>query len=541
MCITHLVSQAGGSDYSKGRRWRVPSMKLINQFLGTSLIAALTIITIGSGSDVSAQRDSYRAGSTEIGQVLRRIDQESTQFRASLYAALDRSRLDGSVQEDNINEFVRNFDSAAAVLRDRFRQGADASAEVRELLNRAAFINRFMNRHHLSQSAEQDWGRLRADLEQLARYYNVESRWDNVPGSPYDNRNRFASRLTGTYSLDATRSDRVGRVAKIATRGLSPEDQQRARDMLSRRLEAPEMLAIDRQGRTITIASTRAPQLTFEADGRERIEQTQRGRTIRVNSSLVGDRLTVSSTGDRGNDYTVTFDSVNNGRELRVTRRIDTDNLSEPVVVNSYYTKTSDVAQLDIYREDTRVQDRADSRVTGVDQIIATLDNPISTRQAREGDRFTMTIQSPTELKGSVIEGYLGRVDRSGKISGRSEVAMNFERVRLLNGSTRNFDGYIESVRTSNGEDVRVNSEGVVSEDDSQTTRTATRTGIGAAIGAVIGAVAGGGKGAAIGAAIGAGTGAGSVFVQGRDDLDLNSGTEFVIRSSLPRYGVRTR
>src|SRR5215813_1294665 len=210
-----------GSHDSKGRCWRVPSMKLINQFVATSLIAALTIIAIGNASVVSAQRDSYRAGSAEIGQVLRRIDQESTQFRASLYAALDRSRLDGSVQEDNINEFVRNFGSSAAVLRDRFRQGADVSAEVRELLNRAAFINRFMNRYQLSQSAEQDWGRLRTDLDQLAHYYNVESRWDNVPGSPYDNRNRFASRLTGTYSLDATRSDRVGRVAKIATRGMS--------------------------------------------------------------------------------------------------------------------------------------------------------------------------------------------------------------------------------------------------------------------------------------------------------------------------------
>src|SRR5215475_7139461 len=254
----------------------------MKQFVAISLIAALTIIATGNGSNVSAQRDSYRAGSGEIGQVLRRIEQESTQFRASLYAALDRSRLDGSAQEDNINEFVRNFDSAAESLRDRFRRGADVSADVRELLNRAAFINRFLNRHQLSPSAQQDWGRLRGDLDQLARYYNVESRWDNVPGSPYDNRNRFASRLTGTYSLDATRSDRVGRVAKIATRGLSAEDQQRVRDMLSRRLEAPEMLAIDRQGRTITIASTRAPQFTFEADGRERTEKTPRGRTIRV-------------------------------------------------------------------------------------------------------------------------------------------------------------------------------------------------------------------------------------------------------------------
>ena len=62
-----------------------------------------------------------------------------------------------------------------------------------------------------------------------------------------------------------------------------------------------------------------------------------------------------------------------------------------------------------------------------------------------------------------------------------------------------------------------------------------TRTGIGAAIGAVIGAVAGGGKGAAIGAAVGAGVGAGSVFIQGRNDLDLMNGTEFTIRVSAPR------
>jgi YmgG-like glycine-zipper protein len=62
-----------------------------------------------------------------------------------------------------------------------------------------------------------------------------------------------------------------------------------------------------------------------------------------------------------------------------------------------------------------------------------------------------------------------------------------------------------------------------------------TRTGIGAGIGAVIGAVAGGGKGAAIGAAVGAGVGAGSVFIQGRNDLDLMTGTEFTIRVSAPR------
>jgi len=62
-----------------------------------------------------------------------------------------------------------------------------------------------------------------------------------------------------------------------------------------------------------------------------------------------------------------------------------------------------------------------------------------------------------------------------------------------------------------------------------------TRGGIGAALGAIIGAIGGGGKGAAIGAAVGAGVGAGSVYVQGRDDLELRSGTEMTIRASAPQ------
>jgi uncharacterized protein YcfJ len=110
-----------------------------------------------------------------------------------------------------------------------------------------------------------------------------------------------------------------------------------------------------------------------------------------------------------------------------------------------------------------------------------------------------------------------------------------FEVIRLRNSRVYDFTGYIESVRAPNDDAVRVDTEGVVQDDTGQTGRTVTRTGIGAAIGAVIGAVTGGGKGAAIGAAIGAGAGAGSVFIQGRSDLELTSGTEFRIRASAPR------
>lgn len=70
---------------------------------------------------------------------------------------------------------------------------------------------------------------------------------------------------------------------------------------------------------------------------------------------------------------------------------------------------------------------------------------------------------------------------------------------------------------------------------------TITTFGIGAALGAVIGAIAGGGEGAAIGAAVGAGAGAGSVYITGRDDLELPNNTEFVLRASSPRTALTNR
>lgn len=487
---------------------------------------------------------AYRVTYQEVDQLLGRIESRSTRFRQSLQFALNRTPIDGSRREDNINELVREFEQATAALRDRFRGRRDVADDVREVLNRAATIDSFMRRRNLLGSTEEEWRGLRSDLDVLAGYYDVTWRWDGpvstYPGTPgRPGRNTEANRLTGTYRLDPSRSDDVWRKAQRVTRGLTEEERERLRQMLVRRLDAPEMLAIERRGRNVTVASSRANQVTFEADGRERVEQSPGGRTVRVNARLIGDQLVVSSTGERGNDYRITFDVLGSGDQLRVTRSIDIERLTEPVVVDSFYTRTSETAQLDLYRETEPVgrnpRDRYEGRES--DQLIATLDNGLSTRQAREGERFSMTVQSPSNYAGAVIEGHVSRVSRAARAAGRAELSLVFDRIRMRNGASRTFDGYIESVRTRNGESVRVDNEGNVAERSSQTTETVTRTGIGAALGAVLGAVAGGGKGAAIGAAIGAGAGAGSVFIQGRDDLELVSGTEFTIRAARNRVG----
>jgi hypothetical protein len=248
----------------------------------------------------------------------------------------------------------------------------------------------------------------------------------------------------------------------------------------------------------------------------------------------------MSSVGDRDSEFNVTFTPIDNGRTMRVTRRVSVQGLATPVVVQSTYEKTSDVARFDIttgsptYPDNNPTSSGTDYPIANGETVIAVIDNDLSTATVRDGDRFTATVRQPSQYEGATIEGHVSNVQRSGRITGRSQITLNFDSIRLRNGSSYRFAGLLESVRTAQGDIVKVDNEGSVRDSD-QTTKTVQRTAIGTAVGAIIGAIAGGGKGAAIGAIVGAGGGAGSVYVQGRDDLDLTRGTELTIRATGPR------
>jgi hypothetical protein len=172
--------------------------------------------------------------------------------------------------------------------------------------------------------------------------------------------------------------------------------------------------------------------------------------------------------------------------------------------------------------------------VHGGTLIEAKLNKRLRADRVRGGERFTMTVTSPREYRNATIYGYVSDARRSGRLSGRSEMTLNFDRIRLRDGRTYDFAGTIEDVRTTTGERFDVDREGAVQE-DSQTGRAVGRAAAGAVAGTIIGTIAGGGSGAAKGAIIGGGIGVGSVLVQGRRDLDLSKNTLFVIRASSPR------
>ena len=154
-------------------------------------------------------------------------------------------------------------------------------------------------------------------------------------------------RLTGTYQLERSRGDDAGQAVEQATRALPANQRQGTYQRLMNRLNAPETIAIDRTGLSVTIASSRGQQVTFEADGQIRAEQGPAGRPFNTRATLYGDQLVVTTTGsgNGGNDFAVTFEPLDNARSLRVTKRIYDDNLRQPVAVQSFYRKSSDEAE----------------------------------------------------------------------------------------------------------------------------------------------------------------------------------------------------
>ena len=132
----------------------------------------------GYPGGASVSEVPYRISDKAVEQVIRRIEKQSDKFRSALDSALDKSRLDGTRQEDDINTFVKNFYEETKKLRDHFNNHKSTSADVQSVLDRASQIDQFLRRNRLRRrDAEKEWSTLKANLAELAQVYNVPWQW----------------------------------------------------------------------------------------------------------------------------------------------------------------------------------------------------------------------------------------------------------------------------------------------------------------------------------------------------------------------------
>jgi hypothetical protein len=486
------------------------------------LVLAMGLTMAPAGTVPAALPQSYNQTDQRILTLLDRLNTDARTFDRLVDNAM--GQRGSAAMNDDVDQLVNELTDTTRHLREHVTRRAVVDNDVQEVLIRGARIDEFMRRHQLSGQVENSWLTVRRELDELAQAFHVTWNWQNPnmrpsPGPAY------YSQLSGTYRLDPARSDDVNRIATQATRALPAADRDRVHENLVARLEAPTMLSIDRNGRTVSIASEKAPRGTFDIDGVPRSETGPNGGTSTVRASLYGDQLAVTTTGNRGRDFTVTFDPLESGNGLEVVRSIEVASLTSPVMARSVYRRTSNQPDWNLYR-DAPVPargnaPRGNAAVPYGTVLTAHLNTPLGSRTSKQGDRFTMTVDSPAAYRGATLEGVVTRVNTGG---GRNELIFDFDQIRTRDGRTQQFAATLNEVRTPNGKVINID-EGSVRTGSSRTTETVQGGAVGATIGAIIGAIAGGGKGAAIGAAVGAGAGAGTLYTVG-SSIDLPVGTE---------------
>jgi hypothetical protein len=163
--------------------------------------------------------------------------------------------------------------------------------------------------------------------------------------------------------------------------------------------------------------------------------------------------------------------------------------------------------------------------------------SPISTATNQRGDQFSCQVLEPREFYGAIVSGHITKVRRSGRVKGRSEIALAFESITLPDGRSGEFRAQVVEVYDVIGADNagQADEEGRVM-GRSLRKRDAITIGLSSGIGAAIGGVIGGREGAVVGAAIGAAVGVTSTLATKGPDLEFKEGTQFVIRT-----GTRAR
>jgi len=143
-----------------------------------TLTTLLLALGLGGWNAVQAQT-AQRADDAQVKSLFERIERGTDSFKTSLKDALDETRFNSTRSEDNINDFVKDFEAATDRLE---QQSGDRTAVMRDVLTRAATINNFMLRYPLNSRAQNDWDYVRMNLNELAQLQNVAWVWPTASG-----------------------------------------------------------------------------------------------------------------------------------------------------------------------------------------------------------------------------------------------------------------------------------------------------------------------------------------------------------------------
>ncbi|MGH9941235.1 MAG: hypothetical protein ACRD9R_02620 [Pyrinomonadaceae bacterium] len=152
----------------------------MNKAKGAITLAFMLVLTgIGAATGQAQNKNML--------QLVRRLETHADSFSNSVDKAMDRTRLDGTRREDNINALVDAFEYETDQLRERIEDNEAIASDVEAVLSRAMRLEMFAQRNRLNANAQRDWALVREDLNELARMFNVAWVWTVPANAPMKN------------------------------------------------------------------------------------------------------------------------------------------------------------------------------------------------------------------------------------------------------------------------------------------------------------------------------------------------------------------
>lgn len=171
-------------------------------------------------------------------------------------------------------------------------------------------------------------------------------------------------------------------------------------------------------------------------------------------------------------------------------------------------------------------------------KVLLTLRSAVNTKSAKPGDGVYLASAFPVVVgnrvmipAGVYVQGVVDRVERAGRVKGRSQLDMHFTSIIFPNGTVVEIPGLVDSLPGAKKQQVKDDGEGTIQQDGDKTRNMGKAAEVAIPTGATVGSIAGLGSGHPLGGGI-AGVGAGlaamgivALFTRGAD-VNIESGTQ---------------
>lgn len=152
----------------------------MRKVINFSLFAWLVVFSVLLLADAASAQPRRARGrvytKAQVNEIIKRVEENMDKFKKEFDKSLDRSRLDGTQREDNLNRRAGDLERATDELRrefDRRDSWAENRDEVSRCLNIATDVDVAMRNRRLGGKTESLWAKVRFELNTLARVYNL--------------------------------------------------------------------------------------------------------------------------------------------------------------------------------------------------------------------------------------------------------------------------------------------------------------------------------------------------------------------------------